>query len=144
MTARDLHLADDSVIDLAFRLLPGAIAELKADNDAAERMSVADVNRLGKTIRDGIETLETKHAYTPDRREVVIALEAMGFELEDYRGDPAISFRVANPALEIINIGRLLSQYEPRIAQAVAQAARWDLNAKVVYFTGLAEADDAA
>lgn len=106
-------------------------AELRA---TTERLTAGKVFELCRTVRDGIELLSRQYPQIADGDDVVLALEALGYELEDYRGYPSISFDVMNPLQEIVNLGALLAQNEPRLCESIVNAAKWDLGAKVIYW----------
>lgn len=96
--------------------------------------NAAAVAALCRTVREGIETLQLRHPEPGTRDDLVLALESLGFELEDHRGYPAISLDLHNPLLEVMNVGKLLGQFEPRRYTAFSQAVRWDEKARVMWF----------
>jgi hypothetical protein len=104
-------------------------ADLRADNDAAARLSVAQVHQLCRTIRDGIETLQSKYAEHANALDIEGALATIGYPVDDYQGHAAVYF---DGARDLLRIGGALTQHFPRLAQSIIDELEVDHLAQVI------------
>lgn len=117
--------ADDRILDRAAALLPGAVADLKASNDAA-RLTFAEVHALERTVRDGIARLQREHFRRVDALELWAILTDLGFEPESHRGHVAVAYHDVEAAF---NLAAALTEKYPREAGSILDGCELDKSA---------------